>query len=97
MKKGSVRHKYPLKGIHRSSGNLVLGCNYYLQIVGEMYAGESFGELSLLHGTKRAATIICKGNAEFLRVDKSDFDGVSWIYSCSFPVLPLILVCVIPK
>ena len=64
---------------------LILYCDYLLyyrncycllQIVGEMYAGESFGELSLLHGTKRAATIICKGSAEFLRVDKSDFDGV---------------------
>ena len=45
-----------------------------------MFAGESFGELALLHGMKRAATIICKGTAEFLTVDKPDFDMV-YIYS----------------
>ena len=46
------------------------------QIVGEMFSGDSFGELALLHGMKRAATIICKGDAEFLTVDKPDFDMV---------------------
>ena len=47
-----------------------------LQIVGEMFAGDSFGELALLHDMKRAATIICKGTAEFLTVDKPDFNMV---------------------
>jgi len=46
------------------------------QIVGEMFAGDSFGELALLHDIKRAATIICKGTAEFLTVDKPDFNMV---------------------
>lgn len=46
------------------------------QIVGEMFAGDSFGELALLHDIKRAATIICKGTAEFLTIDKPDFDMV---------------------
>lgn len=48
----------------------------YFQIVAEMFAGDSFGELALLHDIKRAATIICKGQAEFLTVDKPDFDMV---------------------
>lgn len=51
--------------------------HFIQQIVGEMFAGDSFGELALLHDIKRAATIICKGNAEFLTVDKPDFDMVS--------------------
>ena len=53
------------------------------QIVGEMFAGDSFGELALLHDIKRAATIICKGDAEFLRVDKPDFDMVSICFGYS--------------
>ena len=61
--------------------NISLALRYYLilavfQIVGEMFAGDSFGELALLHGMKRAATIICKGTAEFLTVDKPDFNMV---------------------
>lgn len=53
----------------------------YCQIVGELYAGDSFGELALLHDIKRAASIICKGPAEFLTVDKPDFDMVNSIIS----------------
>ena len=41
-----------------------------------MFAGDSFGELALLHGIKRARTIVSKGNVEFLTVDKRDFDMV---------------------
>ena len=48
----------------------------YFQIVGEMFAGDSFGELALLHDIRRAATIICKGAVEFLTIDKPDFDMV---------------------
>lgn len=69
------------------SDNLNLAANYltavvmtflgvYFQIVGEMFAGDSFGEFALLHDIKRTATIICKGTAEFLTVDKPDFDMV---------------------
>ncbi|XP_071787118.1 uncharacterized protein [Asterias amurensis] len=45
-------------------------------IIGENTAGSSFGELSLLHGSRRTATISCKGDTEFLRLDKPDFDLV---------------------
>ncbi|XP_041463895.1 cAMP-dependent protein kinase regulatory subunit-like [Lytechinus variegatus] len=44
--------------------------------MGETYAGASFGELALLHGTKRGASIRCKVDSEFLRLDKPDFDMV---------------------
>ena len=44
-----------------------------------MFAGDSFGGLALLHDMKRAATIICKGQAEFMTVDKPGFDMV---HSC---------------
>ncbi|KAL9967240.1 hypothetical protein ACROYT_G025424 [Oculina patagonica] len=46
------------------------------QVVGEMSEGDAFGELALLHNIRRTATIICKENSEFLRVDKPDFDEV---------------------
>lgn len=51
-----------------------------LQVIGEMSEGDAFGELALLHNIRRTATIICKENSEFLRVDKPDFDEVC-IYS----------------
>ncbi|EDO32940.1 predicted protein, partial [Nematostella vectensis] len=59
-------------------------------IVGEMFAGDSFGELALLHDIKRTATIICKGRAEFLRLDKPGFDEVRRQLSstASYPFLP---------
>lgn len=44
-----------------------------------MFAGDMFGEVSLLHNIQRTATIICKGQTEFLRIDKPDFDMVSKI------------------
>ena len=47
-----------------------------VQVVGEMSEGDAFGELALLHNIRRTATIICKENSEFLRVDKPDFDEV---------------------
>ena len=40
------------------------------QMLGELVAGASFGELALMHNIKRTATIICKGFSQFLRVDK---------------------------
>ena len=45
-------------------------------IVGELGPGSSFGELALLHETKRRATIVCKENSEFLTIDKTDFEKV---------------------
>ena len=45
-------------------------------IVGELGPGSSFGELALLHETKRRATIVCKENSEFLTLDKPDFENV---------------------
>ena len=41
-----------------------------------MSEGDAFGEMALLHNIRRTATIICKENSEFLRVDKPDFDEV---------------------
>lgn len=41
-----------------------------------MSEGDAFGELALLHNIRRTATIICKEDSEFLRVDKPDFDEV---------------------
>ncbi|CAH1791879.1 unnamed protein product [Owenia fusiformis] len=38
--------------------------------------GQSFGELALMHDIRRAATIKCLQDSEFLRVDKPDFDMV---------------------
>ncbi|XP_068760054.1 uncharacterized protein [Montipora capricornis] len=46
------------------------------QLIGEMAEGDAFGELALLHNIRRTATIICKEDSEFLRVDKPDFDEV---------------------
>jgi len=51
-------------------------CEFYNQRVAELTAGDSFGELALLHNTKRTASIRCRGTSEFLRVDKPDFDEV---------------------
>ncbi|XP_074651655.1 uncharacterized protein LOC141906307 [Tubulanus polymorphus] len=46
------------------------------QVIGELTEGSSFGELALLHDIERTATIVCKGNSEFLRIDRADFDMV---------------------
>ncbi|CAB3976902.1 Hypothetical predicted protein [Paramuricea clavata] len=45
-------------------------------VVGEILAGNSFGELALIHDTYRRASVICKEQSEFLRLDKSDFNQV---------------------
>ena len=39
-------------------------------------AGGSFGEMALTSGMVRAATVICVGTSEFLRIDKHDFQQV---------------------
>eukprot|EP00794_Sanderia_malayensis_P003049 gene3049-3511_t len=49
----------------------------HIQRVDELGPGYSFGELALLHSnTKRAASMICKGHCEFLRIDRGDFGDV---------------------
>ena len=57
-------------------------------IVGELGAGSTFGDLALLNDDRRRATIVCKENCEFLKVDKSDFKKIlmescqeSWTHS----------------
>ena len=45
-------------------------------IVGELGSGSAFGELALLHDARRRATIVCKEDSEFLKIDKPDFDMV---------------------
>ena len=45
-------------------------------VVGELGIGSAFGELALLHDARRRATILCKEDSEFLRIDKPDFDMV---------------------
>ena len=48
----------------------------HINIMGELGPGASFGELALIHETKRRATIVCKEDTEFLTIDKPDFDAV---------------------
>ena len=44
--------------------------------MGELHPGDMFGELALLHNTNRAASVVCKGTSEFLRVDLPEFNQV---------------------
>ena len=48
----------------------------YTQIVSEIKAGSSFGELALVKDIRRTAAVVCKCDSEFLRLDKNDFDNV---------------------
>lgn len=45
-------------------------------IAGELKAGSSFGDVALLHQSKRGATFICHEDSEFLKVKKPDFDDL---------------------
>ena len=64
------------------TGSIICLCDNHnilltlLQLMGEMEEGDAFGELALLQNTRRTATIICKQDSEFLRVDRPDFDEV---------------------
>lgn len=42
--------------------------------MGDLKAGQAFGELSLLYGTKRSATIIAVTNSSLIKIEKDDFD-----------------------
>ncbi|XP_063677950.1 cyclic nucleotide-binding domain-containing protein 2-like isoform X4 [Bolinopsis microptera] len=44
-----------------------------LRNVGYLKRGTAFGELALLHGTRRTATVSCKDAVELIAVDKEDF------------------------
>ena len=59
-----VQDKDPVSGVVRTN------------IVGELGAGATFGDLALLNDDKRRATIVCKEDCEFLKVDKTDFKKI---------------------
>lgn len=59
-----VQDKDPLSGEVRNN------------IVGELGAGATFGDLALLNDDKRRATIVCREDCEFLKVDKEDFKKI---------------------
>ena len=59
-----IQDKDPISGIVRNN------------IVGELGAGATFGDLALLNDDKRRATIVCKEDCEFLKVDKTDFNRI---------------------
>ena len=59
-----IQDKDPVSGIVRNN------------IVGELGAGATFGDLALLNDDKRRATIVCKEDCEFLKVDKTDFNRI---------------------
>lgn len=59
-----IKEKDPLTG------------NVHNTVVGELGPGSTFGELALLHDDMRRATIVCKENCEFLKVDKPDFNKI---------------------
>jgi len=42
--------------------------------IGDLTAGKCFGELSLLYGTRRAATIIAVLETHLIKIDKQNFD-----------------------
>ena len=59
-----IQDKDPISGIVHNN------------IVGELGAGATFGDLALLNDDKRRATIVCKEDCEFLKVDKTDFNRI---------------------
>ncbi|XP_048778121.2 uncharacterized protein LOC125667329 isoform X2 [Ostrea edulis] len=50
--------------------------NKFIRTVHELNGGETFGEIALIHGGVRTASIICKTTCEFLVVLKEDFDVI---------------------
>ena len=59
-----IQDRDPVSGVVRTN------------IVGELGAGSTFGDLALLNDDKRRATIVCKEDCEFLKVDKTDFKKI---------------------
>ncbi|XP_052673107.1 cyclic nucleotide-binding domain-containing protein 2-like isoform X2 [Crassostrea angulata] len=50
--------------------------NQFVRTVHELNGGDTFGEIALIHGGVRTASIICKTTCEFLVVMKEDFDVI---------------------
>ncbi len=48
----------------------------YNMVVGEIKSGGAFGELALIHNDRRRATIVCKQDCEFLKINKPDFEHI---------------------
>ncbi|XP_052078813.1 uncharacterized protein LOC127716609 [Mytilus californianus] len=48
----------------------------FVKTVGQLVAGDTFGEIALIEGGPRTASVVCKTTCEFLVVQKHDFDDV---------------------
>ncbi|XP_052796214.1 uncharacterized protein LOC128228758 [Mya arenaria] len=48
----------------------------FVKTVKEMGPGETFGEVALIEGGRRTASIVCKTNVELLVILKHDFDNI---------------------
>ncbi|XP_067941996.1 uncharacterized protein [Watersipora subatra] len=48
----------------------------FMRTVNQLTGGEAFGEVGLITGSKRNATIICKTDTELLLIEKEDFDKI---------------------
>ncbi|XP_053398487.1 uncharacterized protein LOC123558054 [Mercenaria mercenaria] len=48
----------------------------FVKTVKEMGPGDTFGELALIEGSRRTATIVCKSSVELLVILKDDFDNI---------------------
>ncbi|CAH8507552.1 unnamed protein product [Schistosoma turkestanicum] len=74
----------PLNFYFIISGSVVVSVSRKEKQTGEIYeetvaflkAGQSFGELALIYGGKRSATIICKTNVELLVMSQHEFNKI---------------------
>ncbi|MCQ2818609.1 MAG: cyclic nucleotide-binding domain-containing protein [archaeon] len=66
---GSVSVKIRIKTIGSNGQELVMD-----KSLKELRAGEGFGELALLYGTPRSATIVSITSTSFIRISKANFD-----------------------
>ncbi|VDI76345.1 Hypothetical predicted protein [Mytilus galloprovincialis] len=48
----------------------------FVKTVGQLVAGDTFGEIALIESCPRTASVVCKTTCEFLVVQKHDFDEV---------------------
>ena len=66
---GSVNVKVRIKSVGSNGQELILD-----KSVKELKAGDAFGELALLYGTPRSATISAITTCSFIRISKENFD-----------------------